>query len=581
MSAPNKHPYHRRPRKSDPKRQRKRSPHVIPAGPAPYPDTGAGTQGKQSTQNPYLFIPEKPATPEPKPKNLFRSVAQRKPTPPARNLIRDQRYIREKPVDFACNLLGVTPWDKQKQILNAIANKRSVAVRSCNGAGKTFTAAIVILWWLMSYDNAIVITTAPSERQVREILWRELRNLYMPVRDLIGGKLTRTRLEISPKRYGYGFSTNTEDRFQGFHSGNILVIVDEASGIDEFIYNAISGVTTAKNSKLLLIGNPHGYAGTFYDAFHKDRKHFETIHISAFDLPAFKAQGITEKNIKDIEYPDLEDDPDEFDEDYEPDHYAMGLSSPQWALDLFNRQGPQSSVYQTRVLGQFPEEADDTLIPLRDVEAAVKRLSQIPTDSPPVMGVDVARFGNDKTVIIIRHGPKVIYIDELRKSDIVNTTGAVVTAALKYKVKNIIVDEIGVGAGVLDNLKADKRFDAIGLNGSNSPNNVELYLNKRVEVFDGLRQRFADGDISIPNDPELISQLASLTYKYNARGQLQLESKDQIRSTGRQSPDKADAIALAFTSDFAMPEPKRIRFFTPKTLRNLRYHQRHDPKWRE
>ena len=113
---------------------------------------------------------------------------------------------------------------------------RSVAVRSCNGAGKTFTAAVTILWWLMSYDNAIVITTAPSERQVREILWRELRNLYAPIRDIIGGKLTRTRLEFSPKRYAYGFSTNTEDRFQGFHSGNILVIVDEASGVDEFIY---------------------------------------------------------------------------------------------------------------------------------------------------------------------------------------------------------------------------------------------------------------------------------------------------------------------------------------------------------
>ena len=569
MTAPKKYPYRRRPRKSDPERKRKRAPH-----------------GKQSTQNPYLFIPQKPANPqptkpEPKPKSIIRSLAARKPVPPAKDAATNQRHIRENPINFACNTLRVEPWHKQKQILNAIAANRSVAVRSCNGAGKTFTAAVVILWWLMSYDNAIVITTAPSERQVREILWRELRNLYVPIRDKIGGKLTRTRLEFSPKRYAYGFSTNTEDRFQGFHSGNILVIVDEASGVDEFIYNAISGVTTSRNSKLLLIGNPHGYAGTFYNAFHKDRKQFETIHISAFDLPAFKDQGITEENIKDVEYPDFDDDPDEFDEDYEHSHYAMGLSSPRWALDLFNKQGPQSSVYQTRVLGQFPEEADDTLIPLRDVEAAVNREVQIPTDSPPVMGVDVARFGNDKTVIIIRHGPKVIYTNELRKSDIVNTTGAVVTAALKYKVKNIIVDEIGVGAGVLDNLKADKRFDAVGLNGSNSPNNTELYLNKRVEVFDGLRQRFADGDISIPNDPELISQLASLTYKYNARGQLQLESKDQIRSTGRQSPDKADAIALAFTSEFAMPEPKRIRFFTPKTLRNLRYHQRHDPKWRD
>ena len=435
----------------------------------------------------------------------------------------------------------------------------------------------------MSYDNAIVITTAPSERQVREILWRELRNLYVPIRDIIGGKLTRTRLEFSPKRYAYGFSTNTEDRFQGFHSGNILVIVDEASGVDEFIFNAIRGVITAKNSKLLLIGNPHGYAGTFYDAFHKNRKRFETIHVSAFDLPAFKAQGITEENIKDIEFPDYDDgqqDQDEFDEQYEADH-SLGLSSPQWALDVFNDLGPQSSVYQTRVLGQFPEEADDTLIPLRDVEAAVKRQAQIPHDTTPVMGVDVARFGNDKTVIIIRHGPKVIYIDELRKSDIVNTTGAVVTAALKYKLKDIIVDEIGVGAGVLDNLKADKRFNAQGLNGSNSPSNNEKYLNLRAEVFDGLRQRFADGDISIPNDPELISQMASLTYKYNARGQLQLESKDAIRSSGHQSPDKADAIALAFTSEIKSKPRQRVRIYNKASLARLRYHQRHDPKWRE
>ena len=503
--------------------------------------------------------------------------------PPAKDTIRNQRHIREDPVNFACNILGVNPWDKQKQILSAIAAKRSVAVRSCNGAGKTFTAAITILWWLMSYDNAIVITTAPSERQVREILWRELRNLYVPVRDIIGGKLTRTRLEFSPKRYAYGFSTNTEDRFQGFHSGNILVIVDEASGVDEFIFNAIRGVITAKNSKLLLIGNPHGYAGTFYDAFHKNRKRFETIHVSAFDLPAFKAEGITEQNIQDIEFPDFDDDQqdqDGFDEQYEA-HHSLGLSSPQWAIDVFNDLGPQSSVYQTRVLGQFPEEADDTLIPLRDVEAAVKRRSDIPPDTKPVMGVDVARFGNDKTVIIIRQGPRVIHIDELRKSDIVNTTGAVITAALKYKLKDIIIDEIGVGAGVLDNLKADRRFNAQGLNGSNSSSNNEKYLNLRAEVFDGLRQRFADGDISIPNDPELISQLASLTYKYNARGQLQLESKDQIRSVGRQSPDKADAIALAFTSEIKTRPRKSIKFFTEKSLARLRYHQRHDPRWRD
>ena len=160
----------------------------------------------------------------------------------------------------------------------------------------------------MSYDNAIVITTAPSERQVKELLWREIRQLYMPHRDIIGGKLTRTRLDFAPNRYAYGFSTNTEDRFQGFHSGNILVVVDEASGVDEFIYYAISGILTSQNAKLLLIGNPHGLAGTFYDAFHKNRSQYHTVHISAFDTPAFTKAGITAENIENIEFPDPVDE---------------------------------------------------------------------------------------------------------------------------------------------------------------------------------------------------------------------------------------------------------------------------------
>ena len=461
-----------------------------------------------------------------------------------------------------------------------------------------------VLWWFMSYDNAIVITTAPSDRQVREILWRELRNLYMPIRDLIGGKLTRTRLDFSATRYAYGFSTNTEDRFQGFHSGNILVIVDEASGVDEFIYQAIRGDLTTSNAKLLMIGNPHGLAGTFYDAFHKNRKQYKTIHITAFDTPAFKAASITEKNIQDVEYPDpISDDTDVIpahntvipagpapysdtgagtqgninDADT---HIPICLSTPRWAINLFNSYGPKSSVYQTRVLGQFPEEADDTLIPLRDVEAAVKRQTESQPETKPVMGVDIARFGNDKTVIVIRDGTRIIYIEEIRKSDLVNTTGRVVVAAQKHNVRNII-DEVGVGAGVLDTLKEDRRFNAKGLNGGNRADNPEKYLNTRAQIFDGLRQRFADGDVSIPNDPELISQLASLTYRYNARGQLQLESKDQIRSHGRQSPDKADALAYAFAETLKTKRRGGIRVATPVTIARLRRAKMWDPRFRD
>ena len=566
MNMPGKHPYKRR----IPRNQRK------------------PRHRSTSSQNPYDFVPKQPNSVIPadagtKPKNPNRSVAARKPVPPKDDQLHNQRLFRANPNKFAKHVLGVEPWGKQRDILSAIAHNRKVAVRSCNGAGKTFTAAVAVLWWLMSYDNAIVITTAPSERQVKELLWREIRQLYMPRRDTIGGKLTRTRLDFASNRYAYGFSTNTEDRFQGFHSGNILVIVDEASGVDEFIYYAISGILTTQNAKLLLIGNPHGLAGTFYDAFHKNRKGYHTVHISAFDTPAFTEAGITANNIADMEYPDPVDEETDDDEQPHPTPHKipLGLSTPLWALSTFNEYGPQSSVFQTRVLGDFPSQANDTLIALRDIESAVKRPHVVQPDDKPIVGLDIARFGDDKTVIIVRHGMRVLHIEELRKSDLVNTTGRVITVADEFKVRHVMIDEVGIGAGVLDTLKQDKKFITTGINGGSRSDDPNKYGNLRAQIFDGLRQRFADGQISIPNDPELISQLASLTYRYNARGQLLLESKEIIKGHGRQSPDKADALAYAFAEHRATKREWGIITYTPKTLARLRRAQRRDPRWRD
>ena len=566
MNMPGKHPYKRR----IPRNQRKPRHRSTPS------------------QNPYDFVPKQPNSVIPadagtKPKNPNRSVAARKPVPPKDDQLHNQRLFRANPNKFAKHVLGVEPWGKQRDILSAIAHNRKVAVRSCNGAGKTFTAAVAVLWWLMSYDNAIVITTAPSERQVKELLWREIRQLYMPRRDTIGGKLTRTRLDFASNRYAYGFSTNTEDRFQGFHSGNILVIVDEASGVDEFIYYAISGILTTQNAKLLLIGNPHGLAGTFYDAFHKNRKGYHTVHISAFDTPAFTEAGITANNIADMEYPDPVDEETADDEQPHPTPHKipLGLSTPLWALSTFNEYGPQSSVFQTRVLGDFPSQANDTLIALRDIESAVKRPHVVQPDDKPIVGLDIARFGDDKTVIIVREGIRVLHIEELRKSDLVNTTGRVITVADEFKARHVMIDEVGIGAGVLDTLKQDKKFITTGINGGSRSDDPNKYGNLRAQIFDGLRQRFADGQISIPNDPELISQLASLTYRYNARGQLLLESKEIIKGHGRQSPDKADALAYAFAEHRATKREWGIITYTPKTLARLRRAQRRDPRWRD
>ena len=465
----------------------------------------------------------------------------------------DSVVARKDPVWFATRLLGVDPWSKQAEILTALRDHDYVAVRSCNGSGKTFTAAMAALWWLVAHEQAVVITTAPSERQVRQLLWREIRGLHSARSRFIGGKLTATRLEFSDKRFAFGFSTNTAERFQGFHNENILTIVDEASGVHESIFDAISGCLTSENAKMLMIGNPMSLAGTFYDAFHKNRDNWKTIHISAFDTPAFHKDD-TKGDTKDAE----------------PNH-PLGMVTPKWARRFAKERGENSSAYQVRVLGEFPDEADDTLIPLKLIEAAVGRDFEDIDKHEPLMGVDIARFGNSQTVAIVRRGPQVLKMVAFGRSNLMQTTGRIIDIARNHGVSTIYIDEVGLGAGVIDRAKEIDSVRPVGINGGSRPGDTERYLNLRAQMFDGLRQRFVDSDIAIPDDAELISQLASLTFKYTSRGQLQLESKDQIRSSGRQSPDKADALALAFTS---APNPMRMWVLSSNTTQGGRRRRR-------
>ena len=170
------------------------------------------------------------------------------------------------------------------------------------------------------------------------------------------------------------------------------------------------------------------------------------------------------------------------------------------------------------------------------------------------MGLDVARFGNDQTVAIVRYGPRVAQLTAFRKADLMQTTGRALEIARSHNVKNIHVDEVGMGAAVVDRIaelnknKEITDISATGVNGGKKADNPERCFNLRTQMFEGLKQRFFDGEISIPDDPELISQLAAITYSFNSRMQLQIQSKQQIRDSGRQSPDKADALALAFTA---------------------------------
>lgn len=273
---------------------------------------------------------------------------------PADRLLESDRVVgRLDPVWFVKRVLGVKPWAKQEEILNALRDHDYVAVRSCNGSGKTFVGALALIWWLLVHDEAVVITTAPTERQVKEVFWREVRALRRKARHIVTGKMGVNRLEMSDKRFAFGFTTNIEEYYQGFHSENILAIVDEASSVRDGLFNAIFGCLTSSNSKMLMLGNPTKVRGTFYDAFHKDQENWKGIHISAYDTPAF------EKLDEDAVMSNSEEFLRVCGEASEMNGGPVGMSTPGWARRLAMLRGVDSSAYRIRVLGEFLDRVDE------------------------------------------------------------------------------------------------------------------------------------------------------------------------------------------------------------------------------
>lgn len=419
---------------------------------------------------------------------------------------------RHDPVPFVEHILGGKPWEVQRQIMRSVADHRRVAVRSCHNSGKTWTAACLVLWWLFAYDPALVITTATNQRQVEKVLWPEIRRLHRNAG--LPGRALLAQLDVTLDRRAFGFTTNTVENFQGWHDPNILIVADEASGIPEPIWEAIEGCLTSENARLLMIGNPNQAMGSFYEAFRSPL--YQKFHIQASDVP---------------------------------EH----LLPAAWAAERLAEWGEESPAYQVRVLGEFPPQGDDGLLSLKWVEEAQNReiVTDAETDAPCEIGVDVARFGGDESVAYVRRGAVVVGMDAWRGLDTVVSTGRVAALHRRFGASLIKCDDPGVGGGVTDQLK-HAGLPVVGVNVGETAWDAENYALRRSELFCGLRERFKQGDISIPKDDTLLlDQLLALKFSYTARGQLKLESKDDLKkrrgTAGRwSSPDRADALMLAF-----------------------------------
>ncbi|MCH8988687.1 MAG: hypothetical protein IIA92_07755 [Chloroflexi bacterium] len=428
------------------------------------------------------------------------------------------------PLEFASDILGVNLWAKQREVLGSLVEHRRVAVKSGNGLGKGFCAAVALLWFLHVHkDAAIVLSTAPTFRQVRHVLWRQVHRLYRPNAQLLGGKMLDTRWEISDDRYAMGLSAETADQFQGFHSPNMLIVVDEAEGVSDEIYEAIEAVMTSADPLLLLIGNPTTVTGAFRRAFYEERHLYHNITISALDSPNVQ-EGKT---------------------------VIPGLTSARWVEERRETWGEDNPIYRARVLGEFPDQGEDTLIGLSDVEEAAQRWAAGQEDGAAdapgevVLAVDVARFGSDRSVILRRQGSRVMEVRTFRDMDTMQLAGWVAAAIRETSPERVCVDEIGVGAGVVDRLK-EQGYPIKGINVARRASQERIFANLRAEGYWRLKELFASGEIAIPNDHQLMGELAALRYSYDSQGRVLMESKEAMRQRGLPSPDKADALMLAF-----------------------------------
>ncbi len=445
------------------------------------------------------------------------------------------RSMQRDPVRYVKDVLGITPWEKQIEILYSVRDNRKTTVRSCNAAGKTATAAMLLNWFLPVHPDSVVITTAPTWRQVEHVLWSEAKKQYSRSRVPLGGNFLTTSWTIGPGWYAIGLSTKEPDKFQGHHADHILGIVDEASGVDPVVFEGLMSCLTSENARLLYIGNPMEPSGTFYDSFNDPT--FNKIHISAYDTPNLKAGRTV--------YP--------------------SLISQAWIDDLKHRLGPEYELapeYQIRVLGEFPTTSLNTVIPLAWVSLCVGL--EVEEDNVCSIGVDPARFGDDETVVAVAKGQKVLPLYVTRHQDTVQVARFVRGLIEEYKPISVAVDATGgLGAGVVDNLRYwgyDKVVDMVV---NRKAARDDKFFNKRAELWWNLREQIRTKSISLPDDDILKTQLSSPQYKFDNKGRLQIEPKEDMKARGLMSPDRAEAVMLAVCTRGPFPSVV-IPEFTPR-----------------
>jgi len=400
--------------------------------------------------------------------------------------------------------------------------ERRIAIRSGHGVGKTTTLAWAIVWWICTRFPQKTVCTAPTQDQLFDALAAEtktwlaklpaaVRERFEILAESIFLKPTAENPQANEESF-VSFRTSRPDKpeaMAGVHSKNVLLIVDEASGVADEVYEAGSGSMSGDEAVTLLAGNPTRGVGYFFNCFNKNRAYWFKVHISCVGHPRIAKDFIDQ---------------------------------------IRNTYGEHSNAFRVRVLGEFPLADDDTIIPAHLIEAALDR-AVTPANVREIWGLDVARFGSDSSALARRKGNVLLSVEEKRGYDTMKLCGWVVNEYNALKPQDqpseILVDVIGIGAGVVDRLR-ELGLPVRGINVSETPTIFDdRYLNHRAELWFKGREWFEQKDCSLRGDAETAEELKMQTYAYSSNGKIKATPKSELEK----SPNRADAFLLTLDGE--------------------------------
>lgn len=467
-----------------------------------------------------------PSSPNYAPRTLPSSLADR-----LEHAATGNRYLRE-PGCWIGERLGEHLWSKQRQIAQAVADHRAVAVKSCHGVGKSFLAARLICWWIDTHrpGEAFVVSTAPSNPQVEAILWREINKAAAKADPPFPGRVLVKEWKIGNELVGYGRKPADTDvhGFQGIHAPYVLVVLDEACGIPDQLWVATMAITTNENCRILAIGNPDDPTSHFARVCEPGSP-WHVIRIAAADSPNFTGEEV-------------------------PPALAASLVGQPYLDMMAYEVGEGSPLWMSKVDGEFPADASDGVIPA----SAIARCRHAPLDGVPgddvQLGVDVGGSeGGDRTVIRERRGRRAGRVWRMQSSKSEDVAAEICARIVETGAGLVAVDSVGIGWGVAGHLSAMRRAGAHGaviskVNVGSAPANKKRFPKLRDELWwevgRGLSERH-DWDLSAIDD-RTAADLAAPRWAPDPAGRIKVEPKADTKKRLGRSPDDADALLLAF-----------------------------------